>query len=162
MLKKVLKLCGLAVFIESAIPRLNSAFDATLVMRKSSLNIALALLVVSMAACGGYGKQPSPVAPNSLQSITIAPAIAPLELGANQQFTATGKLTDGTTQDLTESVSWSTSDQAVLRVNTTAGRVGLANTRGAGSASISAAVGGIVGSASVTRRPRPYGLVRKS
>ena len=63
-----------------------------------------------------------------IQSIAIDPTNAQLELGANQNFTATGTLPDGTTMDLTQFVAWSSGDQTVLRVNMTGGRLGLGNT----------------------------------
>jgi 6-phosphogluconolactonase (cycloisomerase 2 family) len=85
-----------------------------------------------------------------IQSIAVEPAGAQLELGANQQFTATGTLPDGTTMDLTRFASWSSNDESVLRVNTTPGRLGLGNTRGPGDATINATVNLISGTASVT------------
>jgi 6-phosphogluconolactonase (cycloisomerase 2 family) len=85
-----------------------------------------------------------------LQSIAVEPASAELELGANQQFTATGTLPDGTTMDLTKFVSWSSSDQNVLRVNTTPARLGLGNTRGPGAAAVNAAANNVSGTTSVT------------
>src|SRR5215475_6698507 len=89
-----------------------------------------------------------------LRSVAVTPGGAQLELGANQQFAAIGTFSDGTTQDLTASAVWSSSDPTVLRVNATAGRVGLGNTRGPGTATISAAVNAISGStpATIARR----------
>lgn len=85
-----------------------------------------------------------------LQSIAVQPSRGQLELGANQQFGAIGTFADGTTHILTQLVSWSSSDETVLRVNTNPERVGQANTRGPGTATINASVNGISGSASVT------------
>src|SRR5690349_5296201 len=103
-------------------------------LRKSSLSVAAAMLVIAACACGNYANQQPPVAVKVLRSIAVTPGGAQLELGMNQQFTAVGTFSDGTTQDVTASASWSSSDQNVLRVNTAAGRVGLGNTRGAGTA----------------------------
>ena len=86
----------------------------------------------------------------AIQSIAIVPANAQLELGANQQFAAIGTLPDGTTMDLTQFVSWSSSDETVLRVNTNPPRLGLGNTRGPGAATLNATVNLISGSAPVT------------
>ncbi|HET7107420.1 MAG TPA: beta-propeller fold lactonase family protein [Candidatus Acidoferrum sp.] len=85
-----------------------------------------------------------------LQSISIVPSTTQLELGANQQFVATGRLTDGSNRDLTQAVSWSSSDQNVLRVNTSPGRIGLANTRGPGTATIRASLNGFSAASPVT------------
>jgi len=83
-------------------------------------------------------------------SVAVTPANPALELGANQPFTATGTLTDGSHQDLTQSASWSSSDVSVVGVNTTAGRTGVANTRGPGSADVKATVGSVSGQTTVT------------
>src|SRR5215468_8311323 len=119
-------------------------------IQKSSLSVALALVSALVTGCGSYGNQSPPAPPPGMQSITISPATAQLELGANQQFTATATLPDGSNQDVTQSVSWSSSDQTVFRVNTTPGRVGLVNTRGPGTATIRASANGVSGSTSVT------------
>jgi 6-phosphogluconolactonase (cycloisomerase 2 family) len=90
----------------------------------------------------------------TLESVAVTPANPALELGANQSFVATGTLTDGTTQDLTEVATWASSEAAVLRINNTAGWVGVGNTRGPGEASVTATMGSITGTtvATVTRR----------
>jgi 6-phosphogluconolactonase (cycloisomerase 2 family) len=87
-------------------------------------------------------------------SLAVTPANPALELGANQSFLATGTLTDGTTQDLTRVATWASSDAAVLRINNTAGRVGVGNTRGPGAATVTATMGAVTGTtkATVTRR----------
>jgi len=89
-----------------------------------------------------------------VQSITISPAINQLELGANQQLAAIGKFTDGRNVDLTQAVSWTSSDPSVFRVSTSSGRIGLLNTRGPGTATVSASLNGVSGIArgTVTRR----------
>jgi 6-phosphogluconolactonase len=97
-------------------------------------------------SCGG-GPSPQKA---MLQSITVSPGNAQLFLGTNQQFTATGKLTDGSTQDLTQTVKWSSSDSTVMLLNNSVGRVGVGNTRGPGMATISASNGTLTGTAPVT------------
>jgi 6-phosphogluconolactonase (cycloisomerase 2 family) len=104
----------------------------------------------ALVGCGGSSSQQQP----TLVSISVSPVNAPLLLGTNQQFTASGKLTDGSTQDLTQSVAWSSSDSTVLRVNNSSGRAGVGNTRGPGTATITAVKGSVTGTTtvSVTRR----------
>jgi 6-phosphogluconolactonase len=97
-------------------------------------------------SCGGSSSPQKP----TLQSIVVSPGNAQLFLGTNQQFTATGKLTDGSTQDLTQTVKWSSSDSTVMLVNSSAGRVGIGNTRGPGTATISANNGTLTGTTMVT------------
>src|ERR1051325_3559188 len=88
------------------------------------------------------------------ESISIAPVDPRLDLGANQQFIATLTLSDRTTVDVTQSASWSSSNESVLRVNNTTGRSGLANTRGPGAATVRASFNGVTSStlSTVTRR----------
>ena len=105
------------------------------------------LATAILPSCGGSSYSPPKV---TLQSIEVSPANPQLALGANQQFTATGKLTDGTTEDLTQTATWSSSDSTVMLVNNSAGRIGMGNTRGPGTATISANSGTLAGTTSVT------------
>lgn len=92
------------------------------------------------AALSGTGN------PATLVSIALTPAAASIALGTSQQFTATGTYTDGSTQNLTASVAWSSSVPGVAAVS--AG--GLATSVGQGSSSISATLGSVVGSVILT------------
>jgi hypothetical protein len=82
----------------------------------------------------------------SLVSITVAPPAASINMGTQQQFTATGNYSDGSTQDVTSTASWSSSAPSVATVSTT----GLAGTVASGQATIQAAIGSISGSAILT------------
>src|SRR5262249_57642310 len=62
----------------------------------------------------------------SLQSISVSPGLASVPAGLTQQFTATGHYSDGTTQGLTASASWSSSNASIATVSNTAGSHGLA------------------------------------
>ena len=73
-------------------------------------------------ACGqptAPGKVPTPIAP-AVVSIKITPpdAIAP---GQTVQFTATGTLSNGTTEDDTRKVNWTASPASVLSINLNTG-----------------------------------------
>ena len=74
-----------------------------------------------------------------LQSISVSPTSASIVKGLTQQFTAKGTFTDGTTQDLTTSVIWSSSNQAVVNITDD----GLATAVTVGSSNITAAQHGI-------------------
>jgi hypothetical protein len=88
-------------------------------------------------------------------SITVTPAVltalavntvnASIPLGLSAQFTATGTFSDSTTEDLTASVAWSSSNPAVATVN-----AGLAASVSVGSANISATSGSIANGAPLT------------
>jgi len=77
-----------------------------------------------------------------LSSITVTPANPSIAKGGTQQFTATGRYSDGSTQNLTNSVTWSSSNTSVATVNST----GLASGVGNGSSTIQASLGSVIGS----------------
>jgi len=54
---------------------------------------------------------------NKLTSIAVTPSTASVSQGATQQFVATGSYTDGTSANITEQVTWSSSNTAVASVN---------------------------------------------
>ena len=83
---------------------------------------------------------------SALTAITISPLSASIGIGATKQFMATGRYTDGSTQSLTNSVTWSTSVPAVATI--AAG--GLATSVSQGSTSVIAASGTISGSGTLT------------
>ena len=78
------------------------------------------------------------VTPAQLQSITINAVKNSIAKGTTDQFTATGTFSDGSTQDLTHSVVWSSSNPTVS-IDAT----GLATGSAIGSSNISAAQGGV-------------------
>jgi 6-phosphogluconolactonase (cycloisomerase 2 family) len=118
----------------SGFARSLSIGSATIEARSGSVS-ASAVLTVSSAV---------------LTSITVTPLSNYMSLGDNQPFTASGGFSDGTTQDITQAATWSSSDSAVLLLNNSPGRVGIANTRGTGSAKVIAASGTITGTSAVT------------
>ncbi|MHB8483265.1 MAG: Ig-like domain-containing protein, partial [Nitrospiria bacterium] len=65
-----------------------------------------------------------------LQSITVNPLNPTIPGGLNQQFTATGNYSDGTSHDVTLSVTWNSGTTTVASINPSglATAVGLANT----------------------------------
>jgi hypothetical protein len=79
----------------------------------------------------------------SLVTIVVTPNRASIPVGNNQQFIATGNYSDGSTQDITSGVTWTSSNGAGASVNST----GLATANGQGSSTLSASSGGITGSA---------------
>jgi uncharacterized protein YjdB len=94
---------------------------------------------------GGPSPGPSPGPSRSLVSIAITPANAALLLGALQPFTATGTYSDHSSEDITDSVTWSSSDISVASI---AGG-GLATALTLGSVTISATSGSVTGSTTV-------------
>ncbi|HZS70386.1 MAG TPA: DUF4082 domain-containing protein, partial [Candidatus Acidoferrum sp.] len=82
----------------------------------------------------------------TLTSITVTPANPTIPAGGTQQFTATGRYSDNSTQNITSQVAWSSSNSAVATINS----AGLATGAGAGTATITATKGGISGSTGLT------------
>ena len=73
-----------------------------------------------------------------------------LAKGTQQPLTATGIYTDHSTQYLTTSVTWGSSNSTVASVGDSAGSMGVIRAVGTGSATITAAMGGVSSSTSVT------------
>jgi hypothetical protein len=84
--------------------------------------------------------------PVQMISIDVTPGGASRPLGLQQQFTATGVFNNGNRQDLTNSVTWSSSAQAVASINS----AGLAFTGSQGIATISATQDALSGSTQFT------------
>src|SRR4029077_11203837 len=91
-------------------------------------------------------QQGTSATPPVLSSIRVTPANSSIVTGAAEQFMAVGSYSDGSTQSLTSSVTWSSSNAAVAAIN----GGGLAIATGLGTATIQAALGGVNGSTTLT------------
>jgi len=80
-----------------------------------------------------------------LLSITVTPISPSIAKGTTVQLTATGAFSDGSTQDLTASVSWTSKDNATATVSPS----GVVTGNGAGTTTITATREGVSGSTSV-------------
>lgn len=107
------------------------------------LSLALIfLLSVLIGSCGGSGNgTPPPVA--TLVTMAVTPATLALPAALSGQFTATGTYSDGTSINMTSSVTWTSGTTAVATVSASGLVTGIA----AGSSVITATSGGISGSA---------------
>jgi len=81
-----------------------------------------------------------------LVSIAVTPSLPSIPLGTLQQFTATGKYSDGSSKNLTASALWSSSVAGVATIDST----GLMTGGGLGTSTITATSGSISGTASVS------------
>ncbi len=101
------------------------------------------------AAFGGQTGISTVTATNAvLQSIVVTPANATINQGATQQYTATGHFSDGSSANITTSVTWSTLDSSVATI-TPGG--GLATGVGPGTTSVRASgSGGVEGATGLT------------
>ena len=84
-----------------------------------------------------------------LAAIEISPQSPTISIGVSQPFTAMGLYTDGSTANITTSVTWASSSPTVATISNTAGSQGMATSIGQGTARISAALGSVAGSTSV-------------
>jgi hypothetical protein len=114
----------------------------------SSLATGTATITATLGGIGGSTLLT--VTPASVVSIVVSPATAAIPLGMNQTFTAVGTFTDGSTQDITNSVHWSSSVPNVATVSNTSGSSGMATSSGSGSAVIRARSGTVTGSGNLT------------
>jgi hypothetical protein len=82
----------------------------------------------------------------TLKSIAVTPATPSTPAGTTVQFTATGTYSDNSVKNITGSVTWASATTTAATVNSS----GLATAVAAGSSTISATSGGIVGSTTLT------------
>ncbi len=117
-----------------------------------SLRAVISALVMVIAALGvvvPLTSKPATATPAILVSISVTPAVASIAAGDTQQFTATGLYSDLTTQNITSSVTWSSS----LTSAATTSSGGLATGVGDGATTITATSGLISGTAALTVLP---------
>ena len=113
-------------------------------MNKCKPSIALLFLSL-LTACGGNNSAPSNSGVPVLQSIQVSPGAPSIAAGLGQQFTAAGKYSDGSSKDLTQSASWSSSNTAIAAVS----GGGMVTSKVPGLATIAATFSGVRGSATV-------------
>lgn len=90
----------------------------------------------------------TPPPPVTLVSIAVAPATTSITVGQTAQFGATGTYSDLSTQNLTQSVTWSSSNPSVATISNAAGTKGRATGVAAGGTTITATgAGGTAGTA---------------
>jgi uncharacterized protein YjdB len=118
------------------------------VINSGGLAVALAAGTTTITATsGGFsGSTTLTVTSATLSSIAITPADPGILSGATQQFTATGTFSDGTTQDITAQVTWSSLNPYVAAVDSN----GLATALAAGTTIITATSGTLSGSTTLT------------
>jgi len=122
-------------------------------------------LATIMAVDGSVtGTAAMTVLPAVLLAVTVAPTVASIPLGESEPFAATGHYSDGSTQNLTDSVTWSTSSSSVATVSNASGSEGSVTAAGTGLATIGATdpSTSIEGTAAVTVLPAALLLVTVS
>ncbi len=102
------------------------------------MGVGVATIAAIDTNTGVSGWTPVLVTPAELVSIDVQPAASSVALGTAQVFSATGTFTDSTTQDLTTSALWSSSNGAVATVSNAPGSEGRATTLSVGTTTVSA------------------------
>ena len=82
-------------------------------------------------------------------SIEVTPASASVAKGLTRQYTATGSYSNGDSIEITDQVTWSSSDDAKATISNATNSKGLATGTGVGSATVKATLDGVVGSGSL-------------
>lgn len=135
-----------------------SSSDSTLASIASSTGLATGLAVGTVtitatapASMGSVsGSTTLGISNATLSSIQVQSATLSIANGINLQFTAIGRYSDSTTQNITSLVSWSSSDTSVATISSTTGSNGLLRSVGVGSSTITATLGGVSNTANLT------------
>jgi trimeric autotransporter adhesin len=112
--------------------------------------VAQGTATITASLDGKTGSTTVTVTVATLESIEITPEDASIAAGTTATFVATGIFSDNSTQDLTETATWSSSNEAAATVSNAAGSQGVATGVAQGSATITASFGGKTGSAALT------------
>ena len=128
----------------------NSSSTAMATVSSSGLvrGTAVGMATITATQAGVSGSTTVTVTAATLTSITITPPNPSIANGTSVQLTATGTFSDGTTQNLTASVTWLSSAQTI--VSNAAGSQGLVTGNGEGSATITATLAGVSGMTTAT------------
>ncbi|MFN0064252.1 MAG: beta strand repeat-containing protein [Myxococcaceae bacterium] len=116
-------------------------------------SIAAGTTDVSATLSGITGQTTLSVTAPVLVSIAVTPNTPSIVKGFNQAFVATGTYNNGSTQNLTNGVTWASSSTAVATISNASGSQGVAASTGVGNTTISATLGGVTGTATLTVTP---------
>ena len=103
-----------------------------------------------IVAPGGTGGDTTTTAP-TLVSIAATPASTSIPVGQTQQFTATGTLSDNSTQFVTSTISWSSSDPSIATI--TSGGLATGVTSGTATITATDSTTGLSATATLTVTP---------
>jgi hypothetical protein len=98
--------------------------------RGRATTVAVGSATIAAALEGKSGATVFTVSAADLVVIAVSPDAATLAAGTSQAFTALALLSDGTRQDLTDQVTWSSSDDSIATVSGAAGSHGLVTSVG--------------------------------
>ena len=126
----------------------SSSLSVSVSIQGMATGKGLGVAQVSATCQGITGSTAVTVGAAALLGITVSPSQYSLPAGASKQLIAVGNFSNGTTQNLTQSATWSSSS-AIASVSAT----GMVTTTAAGTSTITASAGSVTGSASLTVTP---------
>ncbi|QSQ17143.1 kelch repeat-containing protein [Myxococcus landrumensis] len=103
--------------------------------------------LISVTTQGASGQASLEVTAARITSLRVSPDSASVVVGGTQQFTVQGRYTDGTTADVTNSATWTTSNNTLATVSVTG--LGTAVAAG-GPVTVTATLEGVHGTAQLT------------
>jgi urocanate hydratase len=112
--------------------------------------LAMGTSVISATIGTVSGNTTLTVTVATLVSISVTPPTPSIAPTTTQQFVATGTYSDATTQTLTTTATWASATPATATISNAAGSKGLASAVAAGTSVITATVGAVVGSTTLT------------
>jgi trimeric autotransporter adhesin len=115
-----------------------------------ALAVATGSVTITASLGSVSGNTSLTVTAATLVSISVTPAAPSIALGTAQQFTATGTYTDNTTQNLTTQVTWASGTASNATISNASGSQGLASSSSVGTSTITATLGAVSGSTSLT------------
>ena len=117
--------------------------------------LAVAVMAGAISLLEGCGAG-STYVPASLQAIQISPSTSLILLAGSRQLAATGIYSDGSTQDLTSQVTWSTSSAPSSTNFVSVNEKGVATGMAIGSSVVLATMGPVVGTLQLTVNTNGY------
>jgi hypothetical protein len=133
-----------------------SATAATATISNAAATVGLAnaagvgTSVISATIGNISGNTTLTVTAATLVSISVTPATPSIAPGTTQQFAATGTYSDQTVQTLTATATWASATAATATISNATASKGLASAVAAGTSVISATVGTVVGTTTLT------------
>jgi hypothetical protein len=121
-------------------------------LKKTLMIVVMAAAISLLEACGGG----SPYVTPTLQTIQISPSTSLILLAGTRQLTATGIYSDGSSQNLTTQVTWSSSSSPSSTNFVSVNGKGVATGMAIGSSVVLATLGPIIGALQLTVNTNGY------
>jgi len=122
------------------------AFRGPLRLKSRVSFILLCFVALSVAGCGGGSNSQQTPPPTGttpllqLTAISVAPPDSSAPMGMTQQFIGTGSFSDGSKQDISSEVTWSSANAGTASISNNPGSVGMATAVSPGSTTITASL----------------------